>query len=122
MPFLTRLAAAAALACTAFVTVQAQTAMPATLAGHAVLPAQSFVAAPQEARADLQTSGKFTTLQRIDQIGVLQGQSGGRPTGVSLPFQGQPLQGHSHNTNHLGSSATPLRTGCINQPPMCLAS
>jgi hypothetical protein len=80
--------------------VQAQTqavqqVYPATLAGHAILPAPSFVAAPADAPADLQTSGKFTTPRRIDKLASLEGQSGGRPTGVSLPFQGQPLQGHS---------------------------
>ncbi len=70
-------------------------AYPATLAKHAVLPAQSFVAASHDAPQDLQTSGKFTTTQRIDKVGSLEGQSAGRGTGVSLPFQGQPLQGHS---------------------------
>ena len=70
-------------------------AFPATLAGHAVLPAQSMVAAPKDAPADLQTSGKFTTGKRVEQIGSVEGDSFGRKTGVSLPFQGQPLQGHS---------------------------
>ena len=37
-------------------TQQTQQAYPATLSGHAVLPAQSFVAAPKDAPADLQTS------------------------------------------------------------------
>src|SRR5690348_9132450 len=83
-------ALAAALACTA---VQAQTAFPATLAGHAVLPAQSFVAAPKDAPADLQVSGKFTTGKRVEAVGSVEGLSGGRGTGVSLPFKGQPLQG-----------------------------
>ena len=73
----------------------AQTAYPATLAGHAVLPAQSFIAAPKDAPADLQVSGKFTTGQRVDAIGTVEGKSAGRPTGVSLPFKGQPVQGHS---------------------------
>ncbi|QIL82757.1 esterase-like activity of phytase family protein [Diaphorobacter sp. HDW4A] len=67
----------------------------ATLAGHAVLPAQSFVASPKDAPADLQMSGKFTTAQRAEKAGSVEGQSNGRPTGVSLPFKGQPLQGHS---------------------------
>jgi len=74
---------------------QAQTAFPATLTGHAVLPAQSFIAAPRAAPADLQTSGKFTTGKRVEAIGTVEGQSAGRPTGVSLPFRGQPVQGHS---------------------------
>ena len=73
----------------------AQTAYPATLAGHAVLPAKSFIAAPKDAPADLQVSGKFTTGQRVEAIGTVEGKSAGRPTGVSLPFKGQPIQGHS---------------------------
>ncbi len=85
-------------ACLAFlpaVAVRAQTEFPATLAGHALLPARSFVAAPQDAPADLQVSGKFTTGKRVEAIGTVEGLSAGRPTGLSLPFQGQPLQGHS---------------------------
>ena len=74
---------------------QAQTAFPATLAGHVVMPAKSFIPAPQDAPEDLKISGKFTTPKRIDTIGTVEGLSAGRPTGVSLPFNGQPLQGHS---------------------------
>ncbi len=73
----------------------AQTAYPATLAGHALMPARSFIAAPKDAPADLQVSGKFTTGQRVEAIGSVEGKSAGRPTGVSLPFKGQPIQGHS---------------------------
>jgi len=73
----------------------AQTAFPATLSGHAVLPAQTMLAAPKDAPADLQVSGKFTTGQRVDKIGSVEGLSAGRPTGVFLPFKGQPVQGHS---------------------------
>lgn len=79
----------------AAVSAQAQTAYPATLAGHAVLPAQTFIAAPKDAPADLRVSGKFTTGQRVENIGAVEGLSAGRPTGVSLPFKGQPVQGHS---------------------------
>jgi len=67
----------------------------ATLAGHVVIPAETYIAAPADAPADLKTPGKFTTAKRIDQIGSLEGTSGGRPTGVKLPFSGQPVQGHS---------------------------
>ncbi len=70
-------------------------AYPARLVGHAVLPAQTLMAAPADAPADLQVSGKFTTGVRIDKTGSLEGNSGGRPTGVFLPFAGQPVQGHS---------------------------
>ncbi|MFP8777368.1 esterase-like activity of phytase family protein [Hydrogenophaga sp. RWCD_12] len=73
----------------------AQTSFPATLSGHAILPAQSFIAAPKDAPADLQLSGKFTTSQRVEAIGTVEGKSAGRSTGVSLPFKGQPVQGHS---------------------------
>jgi hypothetical protein len=73
----------------------AQSTYPATLAGHAVLPAQTFIAAPADAPADLQMSGKFTTGRRVEATGSVMGQSGGRPTGVALPFRGQPVQGHS---------------------------
>ncbi|MBA4262794.1 MAG: glycerophosphodiester phosphodiesterase [Comamonadaceae bacterium] len=73
----------------------AQNVHPATLAGHAILPAQSFIAAPKDAPADLQVSGKFTTGQRVEAIGSVEGKSAGRPTGVFLPFKGQPVQGHS---------------------------
>ncbi|KWR75084.1 glycerophosphodiester phosphodiesterase [Cupriavidus sp. IDO] len=73
----------------------AQTAYPATLAGHAVLPAQTMLAVPKDAPADLQISGKFTTAQRVEAPGSVEGKSNGRPTGVSLPFRGQPAQGHS---------------------------
>ena len=82
---------ALAFACNA----HAQTTYPATLAGHAILPAQTFVNAPKDAPADLRTAGKFTTAQRTDRIGSIEGLSAGRPTGVSLPFKGQPVQGHS---------------------------
>ena len=73
----------------------AQTAYPSTLAGHAVLPAMSLIQPPKDAPADLRVSGKFTTPARIEKIGSVQGLSAGRPTGLSLPFAGQPLQGHS---------------------------
>ena len=81
--------------CAAAASSHAQTAFPATLAGHAVMPALTVIAAPKDAPADLQVSGKFTTGQRVEQIGSVEGQSAGRPTGVFLPFKGQPAQGHS---------------------------
>jgi hypothetical protein len=67
----------------------------ATLAGHVQLPAASFIPAPADAPADLQTSGKYTTGRRADALGTVMGRSGGRATGIGLPFQGQPLQGFS---------------------------
>lgn len=73
----------------------AQTAYPAVLAGHAVLPAQSFIDTPADAPDDLKLSGKFTTGRRVEAAGAVEGMSDGRPTGVKLPFKGQPQQGHS---------------------------
>ena len=50
---------------------------------------------PADAPDDLKTSGKYTTGKRVDAVGSVMGKSHERPTGVSLPFKGQPLQGHS---------------------------
>ena len=74
---------------------QGEGEFPATLTGHAVLPAESFIEAPADAPDDLKTAGKYTTGRRVDAIGSVMGKSYERPTGVSLPFKGQPLQGHS---------------------------
>ena len=61
----------------------------ATLEGHAVLPAQTLIAAPDDAPEALQSSGKFTS----------QGnpvRSMAEPTqGEGMPLRGQPLQGFS---------------------------
>ncbi|QPF75840.1 esterase-like activity of phytase family protein [Roseateles sp. DAIF2] len=82
---------------------QAQQAFPAELAGHAWLPARSFVAAPKDAPASLQTSGKYTAPdgRRVEQLESIMGTSflsdkaAPRETGVKLPFKGQPVQGFS---------------------------
>ena len=90
------IAAAALLAAASLPAVTlAQQAYPATLAGHAVMPALTLIEAPADAPADLRVAGKFTTPRRVDQIGSIEGLSAGRPTGVKLPFAGQPVQGHS---------------------------
>lgn len=73
----------------------ASTQYPATLAGHAILPAKTFIKMPDDAPTDMQVSGKFTTLSRVDRLSSIEGKSDGRPTGLSLPFKGQPVQGHS---------------------------
>ncbi len=85
---------AAALAGGAFPALADQP-FPATLAGHAILPAASFIDAPADAPEDLKTSGKYTTGKRVDALASVMGKSFERDTGVSLPFKGQPLQGHS---------------------------
>lgn len=84
-----------ALACGAAGAQDGPAEFTATLAGHALLPARSFIAPPEDAPADFARSGKFTTASRVEAVGTVEGQSGGRPTGVSLPFEGQPAQGHS---------------------------
>ncbi len=72
-----------------------QQEFPARLAGHAVLPAGTFMDAPVDAPADLRLSGKFTTGIRVEAPETVEGFSNGRPTGLKLPFKGQPIQGHS---------------------------
>ena len=74
---------------------QSEGEFPAKLAGHVVMPAETFIDAPADAPADLKTSGKYTTGKRVDALGTVMGKSAERATGVSLPFKGQPLQGHS---------------------------
>ncbi len=84
---------AAAILC--LPSAKAQTEFPATLTGHAILPAPSFIAAPADAPADLRFSGKYTTGTRVERLDSIEGRSANRLTGISVPFAGQPLQGHS---------------------------
>ncbi|MBB4005009.1 MAG: esterase-like activity of phytase family protein [Aurantimonas endophytica] len=78
---------------------QAETVFPAKLVGHAFVPAATFVDAPADAPEDARISGKFTTGSRVDAVGTVPGdtgaQHGKRTTGLSVPFEGQPLQGFS---------------------------
>ena len=83
----------------------AQQEYPATLTGHAVLPAGSFLPAPADAPADLKTSGKYTTAKRVDAPGSVMGKSYERETGVKLPFEPR-LRG---NQIVLDCVALPLR-------------
>lgn len=95
------LAAGLAAAITWQGAAKADQAFPATLAGHAILPAATFIPAPEGAPPGLSRSGRFTGPGnlRIEQLGSIPGTTGpapnGRPTGLSLPFQGQPVQGFS---------------------------
>ena len=74
----------------------AQQQAPATLAGHVIIPAETYIPAPADAPADLRASGKFAgSPLRAEAPGSVMGKSFGRPTGVKLPFKGQPIQGHS---------------------------
>lgn len=91
-PSLLALLAAPALA-------QEETVFPATLAGHAYIPALTLSVPPADAPRDAWVSGKFTGAARNDRPMSVMGDTGGlhgkRATGVSLPFIGQPLQGLS---------------------------
>lgn len=72
-------------------------AFPATLISHAILPANTIIPAPEDAPEHLKTSGKFSTAdrKRAEGLGTVPGKDGLRPTGLSLPFDGQPVQGFS---------------------------
>ena len=85
MRIATTAAAALVMVCTP---AWAQKEFSATLAGPAILPAETFIDAP----ADLKVSDKYTTDKRIETIGSVMGKSFEHPTGVALPFKGQPIQ------------------------------
>ena len=72
---------------------------PAVLAGHALIPAATFMPAPADAPTDAQISGKFTGAARNLVPESVMGDTGAahgkRPTGIKLPFKGQPVQGFS---------------------------
>ncbi|MCX7375880.1 MAG: esterase-like activity of phytase family protein [Alphaproteobacteria bacterium] len=88
--------AGSALALIAAITpARADQAFPATLAGHAMIPAATYIQAPADAPADLKSAGKFTTGRRVEAPGTVMGMSFERPTGIALPLPGQPIQGHS---------------------------
>ncbi|WP_026612592.1 esterase-like activity of phytase family protein [Ensifer aridi] len=72
-------------------------AFPATLKAHAILAANTIIAAPADAADYLKTSGKFSTAdrKRATKLGSVPGKDGVRPTRLSLPFNGQPMQGFS---------------------------
>ena len=84
-------------------TAGAQTKFPAVLEGHAILPAMTFVPAPADAPPELQISGRYATPSpmRVDApesamgISALSDKTAPRPTGIKLPFKGQPVQGLS---------------------------
>jgi hypothetical protein len=77
----------------------AEASFPAKLAGHVMLPAATFVAPPADAPADAGVSGKFTGPSRNMEPETVMGDTGAthgkRPTGLKLPFKGQPMQGFS---------------------------
>ena len=79
--------------------VSAETLFPATLAGHAYLPALTLTPPPADAPRDAWVSGKFTGKTRNESpmsvMGDVGAAYGGHKTGISLPFIGQPVQGMS---------------------------
>jgi hypothetical protein len=93
----TLLASVALVAVLAVQSHAEEQAFPAKLVSQAVLPANTMLAAPADAPAALKTSGKFTTAdrKRTDKLASIPGKDGVRLTGLSLPFDGQPLQGFS---------------------------
>jgi hypothetical protein len=69
---------------------------PATLAEHAVLPAQTFAAAPADAPFMFTVSGRYAgsgeqANVRIDQLYAIPSAT----SGLARPFPGQPVQGFS---------------------------
>ncbi len=82
---------------------EAAEAFPATLVGHAALPAMTFLPAPADAPAVFATSGKFAGPgnERLDRLYQIEGKTwlsaeeAPRTTGLYLPFVGQPVQGFS---------------------------
>ncbi|MBC8024349.1 MAG: esterase-like activity of phytase family protein [Burkholderiales bacterium] len=86
------------------IAVHAQQEFPATLAGHAWLPAQAATAVPpRDAPAMFDISGKFVgpEWRRGEQVGSVPGNSyisapgAPRKTGGATPIKGQPVQGFS---------------------------
>ncbi len=81
--------------------VHADQAFEGVLVGHAILPAATYVAAPDAAGPGFAVSGKFAGPgnRRVDQVGSVPGDTGAmhgrRPTGIAFPFKGQPVQGFS---------------------------
>ncbi|WP_312805178.1 esterase-like activity of phytase family protein [Agrobacterium cavarae] len=75
----------------------AEKEFPAKLVSQAVLPANTIIHAPADAPDFLKSAGKFTTAdrKRAEGVGTVPGKDGVRPTGLSMPFNGQAMQGFS---------------------------
>ena len=81
----------------------AQTKFPATLEGHAILPAMTLVPAPADAPQELQISGRYAgpagqrtdTPESVQAFSALSDKAAPRPTGLMLPLKGQAVQGLS---------------------------
>ncbi|MBD0416660.1 esterase-like activity of phytase family protein [Oryzicola mucosus] len=90
-------AAAAFLALSTTVSFAQEREFPSKLTGHAILPANTIIPAPENAPEHLRSAGKFSTADRVRAtgLGTVPGKDGVRPTGHSLPFDGQAVQGFS---------------------------
>jgi hypothetical protein len=99
-----------ALAALAPLAAAAEEVFPARLAGHALIPALTLIPPPADAPRDAWVSGKFTGPARNDVPMSVPGDTGGlhgrRPTGISLPFIGQPVQGFSGFAMERGEDGT----------------
>ncbi|MEI6158780.1 MAG: esterase-like activity of phytase family protein, partial [Roseococcus sp.] len=79
----------------------AETRFEARLVGQAILPAATFLAPPADAPEYFRVSGRFNGPGNLrnETLGSIPGVSlpgyGPRPTGLAMPFPGQPLQGFS---------------------------
>ncbi|MBY0338664.1 MAG: esterase-like activity of phytase family protein [Acetobacteraceae bacterium] len=79
----------------------ADTRFEAVLVGHAILPAATLVQPPADAPEYFRLSGRFTGTGNVrnERAGSVPATSlpgyGPRLTGLSLPFNGQPVQGFS---------------------------
>lgn len=77
----------------------AEDVFPATLAGHAYVPAMTMTTPPADAPRDAWISGKFTgdtpNRQPMSKPGDTGASYGNHSTGINLPFLGQPIQGFS---------------------------
>ncbi|MGV1870187.1 esterase-like activity of phytase family protein [Agrobacterium rosae] len=93
----TLLASAAILVIGTVSAFAAEKEFPAKLVSQAVLPANTIIKAPDDAPEYLKTSAKFTTpdRKRAEGLGTVPGKDGVRTTGLSMPFDGQAMQGFS---------------------------
>ena len=95
--------AAAMTALALAIPATAQTKYPAILEGHAILPAMTLIPAPADAPQELQISGRYAgqpglridTVESVPAMSALSDKAAPRPTGVSFPLKGQPVQGLS---------------------------
>src|SRR5262245_32284345 len=93
----TLLAATAIVALMSGYAVAEEQEYTATLVEHAILPAATFIKPPADAPESLMMAAKYTApdRHRAETLGSVPGMDGVRPTGLSMPFDGQAVQGFS---------------------------